>query len=193
LVEKELTLDVAERAERFLQAFGFRTVLTRRDNTTTVSLPQRAAIANQHEHSLFVALHFDKASASAASGVAVFYPQHKVSENEGWTWAGFFDAVTARRSAEDEALAGYVQAAMLGRMEANNRGITARDLYVVRHVRSPAVLIEGGFLSNSFDARLLGTAEYRERLAASVVEGILTYYKMERRSPEPTQLAKIGR
>jgi N-acetylmuramoyl-L-alanine amidase len=192
LVEKELTLDVAERVERFLQAFGFRTVLTRRDNATTLSLPQRAAIANQHEHSLFVSLHFDQASHSGATGVAVFYPQRKVAENDGWTWAGFFDTSAARRPVEDEALAGYIQAAMLGRMEANNRGITARDLYVVRHVNSPAVLIEGGFLSNTFDARLLGSPEYRDRLAASVVEGILTYHKMQPRSPEPAQLANVG-
>ena len=191
LVEKELTLDVALRTERLLQSFGFQTILTRRDNETTVPLEQRATIANQHEHALFVSLHFDQTPFSAATGVAVFYAHQKVAPGDQWTWAGFFDTTIDPKVPDDEALAGYVQTALLTRTEANNRGIKARDLYVVRHVRAPAVLVEGGFLSNPFDARLLASPEYRDRLAASVVEGILSYHKAQPRSAEPTQLAGL--
>ena len=193
LLEKELTLDVAQRAERFLQAFGFQTALTRRDNRSTVSLEQRAAIANQYDHSVFVSLHFDKTEHASANGVAVFYPERKATARESWSWAGIFDAPPEVKAVRDEELAGHIQAAMLSRTEANNRGIKARDLYVVRNVRSPAVLVEGGFLSNVFDARLVGTPEYRERLAASIVEGILIYQRMEtREAAEQPGLASVA-
>jgi N-acetylmuramoyl-L-alanine amidase len=192
LVEKELALDVAERAERLLQAFGFPTVLTRRDNETTVSLEQRAAIGNEHPYSLFVSLHFDQTEYASASGVGAFYAKQKVGNVGAWTWVGFFDT-PAETCPDDEALAGYLQTAMIERTEANNRGIKARDLYVVRNVRAPSVLVEGGFLSNAFDARLLASSEYRDRLAASLVEGILTYQKSQPRVPDPTPLASTSR
>jgi N-acetylmuramoyl-L-alanine amidase len=192
LVEKELALDVAERTERLLQSYGFSVVLTRRDNTTTVSLEQRAALANAHPYSLFVSLHFDQTEYASASGVAAFYAKRKMNSDDAWTWVGFFDA-PAQDCPEDEALAGYLQTAMIDRTEANNRGIKARDLYVVRNVRAPAVLVEGGFLSNAFDAQLLGTPEYRDRLAASLVAGILEYQKGQPGGADPAQLASTSR
>jgi len=192
LVEKELALDVAQRAERLLQSFGFSVVLTRRDNETTVSLEQRAAIANEHPYSLFISLHFDQSEYAAATGVAAFYANHKANSDQGWTWVGFFNSAP-ESFPDDEALAGYLQTAMLERTEANNRGIKGRDLYVVRNVRAPAVLVEGGFLSNAFDAQLLGTPEYRDRLAASLVQGVLAYQKRQPHGADPTQLASTSR
>ena len=45
MIEKDLTLDVARRAERLLQSRGLATMLTRADDSY-VSLAARAAIAN---------------------------------------------------------------------------------------------------------------------------------------------------
>ena len=55
LVEKQLTLDLAKRVDKRLRVFGFPTVLTRNDDTF-VSLPDRAAIGNRIDDSLFVSL-----------------------------------------------------------------------------------------------------------------------------------------
>jgi N-acetylmuramoyl-L-alanine amidase len=55
------------------------------------------------------------------------------------------------------------------------------------------VLVEGGFLSNAFEARLLSSPEYRDRIAAAIVEGILTYHKSQPRVAEPTRLAGAAR
>ena len=77
LVEKELTLDLAFRTERLLQTYGFKTVLTRRDDTF-VSLLDRAEFANKYERSLFVSLHFNKSEAPAATGIETYYASQKV-------------------------------------------------------------------------------------------------------------------
>jgi len=192
LVEKELTLDLAFRVQRLLQSSGFKTALTRTDDTY-LTLPDRVARANEIEHSFFVSLHFNKASNPTASGVETFYASEKVVPEAAWTWVGYFSKPEAPAGADSgETLAGYVQAALVNRTDSANRGIAGRELYVVRHTRAPAVLVEGGFISNPFDAQLIGTPEYRERLAASIADGVIEYHKTLPRRKAATQLAKAS-
>jgi N-acetylmuramoyl-L-alanine amidase len=193
LVEKDLTLDLAFRAERLLQTYGFKTVMTRRDDSF-VSLIDRAEVANKYDRSIFVSLHFNKSDAPSASGIETYYASQKVLPEPQWTWAGFFTRPENNEAADTgENLAGYVQAALVGRTEGGNRGIKPKALYVVRHTRVPAILVEGGFLSNVFEAQLIGTPEYRDRLAAAVVEGVIQYSNtLPRPRREPTQLAKAS-
>lgn len=192
LVEKEMTLDVALRLERVLKSFGFPTVLTRRDDSH-IGLEERSALANRIDHSMFVSIHFNQSSASEASGVETFYAREKISPESAWTWVGFFSTPESPESDNGEGLAGYIQTALVERVDATNRGIRGRPLYVVRHVRAPAVLVEGGFLSNAFDARLISTPEYRDRLASAIAEGVMRFEKSKPRAAKPTQLARLAR
>lgn len=190
LVEKEVTLDLALRVERLLKTFGFKTMLTRRDDTY-LTLPERTAMGNQVENSYFLSLHFNNSKYSTATGVETYYATEKVAPEGAWTWVGYFGKPAASTGADNgETLAGYVQTALINRTESGNRGIKARELYVVRHTRAPAILIEAGFLSNPFDARLLAASEYRDRLAAAIVEGVIQFHKTQPRPKAPTQLAK---
>jgi N-acetylmuramoyl-L-alanine amidase len=193
LVEKDLTLDLAFRTERLLQTYGFKTVLTRRDDTF-LSLIDRAEMANKYERSLFVSLHFNKSESSAATGIETYYASQKVLPEPQWTWAGFFNKPQANDDVDTgENFAGYVQTALVSRTEAGNRGIKPKALYVVRHTKVPAILVEGGFISNLFEARLIATPQYRDRLAAAVVEGVIQYSNtLPRQRPAPTQLAKAS-
>jgi N-acetylmuramoyl-L-alanine amidase len=192
LVEKQITLDVALRVEKRLRTFGFSTVLTRNDDHF-VSLPDRAAIGNKIDDSLFVSLHFNQNAASSASGVETFYETEKVAPGAEWTWIGFFNKGDTSQCESGETLAGYVQTSLVLRTEAANRGIKRRDLFVVRHVCGPSVLIEGGFLSNPIEARLLANGAYRERLATAIVEGVMSYAKSRPSIPEPAAVAKLER
>jgi N-acetylmuramoyl-L-alanine amidase len=193
LVEKQLTLDLALRLEKCLQDKGFRTVLTRRDDSY-VSLPARIEIANKFDYSLFVSLHFNKSGYSSVSGIETFYASEKVLPEPAWSFAGLFPKREPVPSVDRGGnFAGLIQAALVTRMEASNRGIKGHPLYVVRHTKMPAVLVEGGFMSNPFEARLLATPEYRDRLAASLTEGIVQYSKtMPKPANSPAQLAKAS-
>jgi N-acetylmuramoyl-L-alanine amidase len=192
LVEKDLTLDLAQRVDKRLHRVGFDTVLTRKDDTY-MSLQNRADIGNQYDNTLFLSLHFNQDRTSTASGVETFYETEKVVPEAAWTWIGFFNKPDPNRFESGETLAGYVQTSLVLRTDAPNRGIKARDLYVVRHVRNPAVLIEGGFLSSPIEARLLSNGEYRERLATAIVEGVMSYVKSRPRPAEPSPLVKLER
>ena len=56
-----------------------------------------------------------------------------------------------------------------------NRGTRAEQFYVIANVRHPAVLVEGGFLTNKDETAKLASEEYRERIATAICEGILHY------------------
>lgn len=193
LVEKDVSLDLANRVEQRLQVLGFKTLLTRRGDAY-VSLPERAAMANQVEFSLFVSLHCNNSANSSASGIETYFASEKIAPEPEWSFVGFFAKPEPLANVDrGENLAGYVQASLLNRTEAGNRGIKARPLYVVRHTRAPAVLVEAGFLSNPFEARLLATPAYRERLSAAVAEGVAEFARTMPPPPKPaTQLAKAA-
>jgi N-acetylmuramoyl-L-alanine amidase len=193
LVEKDLTLDLAFRVEERLKARGYPTLMTRTGDDY-LPLSERVELANQVPFGLFVSLHFNKSANREAHGVEVFYASEKIRPEPAWAWAGFF-----ARPAPDEAgdrgenFAGTLQAALVSALDAENRGIRGRPLYVVRHTRMPAVLVEGGFLSNTFEAGLLATPAYRDRLADAVVAGVVEYANTLPRPPVPrTQLAKAS-
>jgi len=72
-----------------------------------------------------------------------------------------------------------------------NRGIKSRSLYVVRHTRMPAVLVEGGFLSNKIENQMLRNDGYRDRLAQGLAAGILAYMQTMHPVAAP-QLASVS-
>jgi len=184
LVEKDLALDVAIRVEKILNLFNFPTVLTRRDDTF-VSLAERAAIANKLDNDIFVSIHFNHANSSTSTGVETFYASEKVAPEAAWTWIGFFNKPEPNLSDSGETLAGFIQASLVIRTDAVNRGIKSRPLYVVRHTRCPAVLVEGGFINNPLEAQLISNADYRDRLARAIAEGIMSYQKTRPRPAVP--------
>jgi N-acetylmuramoyl-L-alanine amidase len=192
LVEKELTLDLANRASKILQEFGFQAVLTRNDDTF-LSLPERAAIANRTEDSIMVSIHFNHASATSSTGVETFYASEKVPPESAWTWAGFFIQPKVIDTDNGEALAGFLQSSMVDRTQSSNRGIKGRPLYVVRHTRGPAALVECGFITNLFEAQLIANSEYRDRLAKAIAEGVMSYTKSRPRPATLPSLAQASR
>lgn len=182
LVEKDLTLDLANRTARLLKSVGFPTVLTRTDNVF-ISLEDRARIGNDAgEQALFISLHFNSDNSSTSTGVETFYAREKITPLEPWSFAGFFTSPEKAPLDNGEHLAGAIHASLTTRTEARNRGIHARDFYVVRHVRCPSVLIEGGFISNAFEAQLLAGEGYRDRLAGGIAEGVMLYHKQRART-----------
>jgi N-acetylmuramoyl-L-alanine amidase len=186
LVEKELTLDVAHRVERQLQARGLVTVLTRADDTY-VSLQDRAAIANSQPESVFVSIHFDEAGRAAATGVETYYAAHPVSLPERVaSWLPFLQRTSSEPpNLESQSLATFIQESLVAHTQATNRGTRPQQFFVIANVRHPAVLVEGGFLTNKEEVIKLVNADYREQMAVGIAEGILQYRDtlLEKRTP----------
>ena len=186
MVEKDLTLDLAHRLQRQLQERGLATLLTRTDDSY-VSLQDRAAIANDQQRCVFVSIHFDEGGRSAATGIETFYAAHPISISERVaSWLPFLQHASAEPpNVESQSLAAFIQESLVAHTQAVNRGTRPQQFFVIANVRHPAVLVEGGFLTNKEDVAKLSTNEYREQMATAISEGILRYRDtlQEQRTP----------
>jgi N-acetylmuramoyl-L-alanine amidase len=84
------------------------------------------------------------------------------------------------------ALATATHASMIVRSHMYDRGIKRARFVVIRDVTIPGVLIEGGFLSNPYDAAMIAQPAYRENLAAAIVEAVTNYRRAVSGSAAPT-------
>ncbi len=170
VLEKTLTLDIARRVRADLAKRGFQTLMTRSDDRY-VPLPARVEVANKIKGpALFVSIHFNQGSEGGISGIETFYASVKAPPAKDWTWVGFFNAPDGIDSGEN--LAADVQSAVISKTGARNRGIRARDLFVTRATSVPAILIEGGFITNQMESHLIQSDLYANRLAGGIADGV---------------------
>jgi N-acetylmuramoyl-L-alanine amidase len=181
VLEKDLTLDVARRLDQLLRANGFRTLLTRAADEY-ISLANRATAANAQRNCVFVSIHFDEGSRAAASGVNTYYAARQIAKSPSLpSWLPFVQTVSAEpANLESQSLAGFVQQALVARTQAVDRGTRAEQFYVIANVSHPAVLVEGGFLTNNDDMAKLRNDDYRQQLAVAISEGIMRYRQLSR-------------
>jgi N-acetylmuramoyl-L-alanine amidase len=186
ILEKDLTLDVARRIDRLLQAQGLATVMTRVGDAY-VSLADRAALTNRARDCVFVSIHFNEGNKPVSTGVETYYAAHQtMTGTPAVSWLPFLQRVSSSEfpNPESQALAGLVQDSLVVRTQSANRGTKAEQFFVIANVRYPAVLVEGGFLTNKEDIAKIGSEDYREQLAAAISEGILNYReRLRQRQP----------
>ncbi|MEY3394957.1 MAG: hypothetical protein RL346_1193 [Verrucomicrobiota bacterium] len=146
--EKHLALDTSIRLEAHLKKMGFNTVLTRRSDTF-VSLPGRMQMAKKYKNAIFVSVHYNYTWKQHVSGIETFYHNQN-----------------SRRLAQE------VHRGMMNRVKVVDRGVKYARYYVIRNTQMPAVLVEGGFVSNSNERSRMKTAWFRDAVARGVAEGI---------------------
>src|SRR5215469_13970797 len=192
--EKDLTLDVARRIDRLLDSEGIATLMTRVGDTY-VSLADRAAFANRVRNCIFVSIHFNEDNQPVASGVETYYAAHQITAGSFLaSWLPFlWRPLSDSPNAESRNLAELIQEAVVARTGTIDRGTQARQFFVIANVTSPAVLVEGGFLTNKEDISKLATEDYRDQIAAAVADGILRYRDAARQPRKPSGLAAIVR
>jgi N-acetylmuramoyl-L-alanine amidase len=175
-LEKDYTLDWARRLGAVLSANGWRVFLTR-NSDMDLSLSNRVAFADAHQADVFISLHFNSAAPDQRQAGLETYcltPQGMTSS----VTRGFDDdpALSFPNNAFDEQnlqLALLAHRALLqvnGRLD---RGVRrARYLGVLRWQSRPAILLEGGYLSNPREARWIATPLYRQKLAEAVAQAL---------------------
>jgi N-acetylmuramoyl-L-alanine amidase len=125
--------------------------MTRRSDSF-VSLSRRAGIANGYRNAVFVSIHFNSTPSTWVRGVETFY------------------AGPAGRS-----LAASIQRELLRRCKARNRGIRFARFTVLTQTKCPAVLVEGGFISNPSERARCATSSYQNSVALGIADGIAKY------------------
>lgn len=179
LLEKTLALDTAQRLRKLLEGEGYKVYLTRNDDRF-IELADRPEVAEKVHADLFVSIHFNSVEQGAdkVTGIEVFTmtPRYQLSTdqkpdpvyadvknpgNENDHWNTLLGASLHRR--------------LLGQLKVSDRGLKRGRLAVLRLAECPAVLVEGGYLSNDEEARKISIPSYRQQIAEAIAAGIRDY------------------
>lgn len=158
--EKKITLTTTLMTKKNLEDLGYRVLLTR-SRDIYLSLARRVSIANQTQNALFVSIHYNASQSKVAKGIEVFYPESK----EVW------------RTHASKRLAYCILYQVIDTTEAISRGVKEGNFHVIRETQMPAVLIEGGFVTNAEERALLKDREYLARIAKGIAKGIDKYIR----------------
>jgi N-acetylmuramoyl-L-alanine amidase len=188
--EKDLTLALARELRDLLVQRGRVRVAMTREDDRYVGLDERAAVARRLGASLFVSIHMDSAPNPLARGATVYSladvasddesARLAASENGGAAVSGADGSATAMLSdlaLRDEMAASADFATRLvgksaGRFELRPQPHRFAAFHVLRQTDTPAVLFEGGYISNADDEVLLRSPEHRSALALALAQAI---------------------
>jgi N-acetylmuramoyl-L-alanine amidase len=194
--EKDFALDTCLRAKKLLEAKGLKVLLTR-DADVFIPLQERPVMANRIPNSIFVAVHFNDAIANPmASGFEIYSITPRGGPSTTDDFLTTRDLRNEPGNAVDVpslALASSVYHSMVGNIPQVDRGIKHARFAVIRLATVPAVLIEGGFVSSSTEARQIATPAWRQKLAESIVSGIEGYKALAEHRVPPKVVADYRR
>jgi N-acetylmuramoyl-L-alanine amidase len=194
--EKDFALDVARKLRAILQAKGLRVIMTR-EGDYFVPLEVRAKIANSARNSIFVSIHFNASGDDPnATGFEIFSftPRGAPSTSDQNVNAKSFNAQPGSSvDAQSMALSACIYHSVLGHLPEYDRGIKRARFAVLRLTKVPAVLIEGGFLTERGESKLISNKDWRAKLAGAIGIGIESYQALPVKKEPPTLVADYRR
>jgi N-acetylmuramoyl-L-alanine amidase len=194
--EKDFALDVARKLRPLLQAKGLRVIMTR-EGDYFVPLEVRAKIANAARSSIFVSIHFNGTNDDPdATGFEIFSftPRGAPSTSDSAVRSNAFNMQPGSEvDAQSMALSACVYHSLLGHIPEYDRGIKRARFAVLRLTKVPAVLIEGGFLTERGESKLIASKDWRGKLAAAIGVGIESYRTLGVKKQPPMLVADYRR
>jgi len=194
--EKDFALDVARKLRPLLQAKGLRVVMTR-EGDYFVPLDVRAQIANAARDSIFVSIHFNATDRNPnATGFEIFSftPRGAPSTSDNAVAPSSLSMQAGTLvDSQSLALSACVYHSLLGHIPEFDRGIKRARFAVLRQTKVPAVLIEGGFLTERGESRLIANKDWRTKLAGAISVGIENYQALAVKNQPPMLVADYRR
>jgi N-acetylmuramoyl-L-alanine amidase len=155
ITEKRLALFTTLMTKKYLEAKGYKVILTRAKDTF-IPLERRVDVANKSAATLFVSIHYNASKRKEAKGIEVFYNEGKQTE----------------RLAKSRVLAESVLKSLIDMTKAESRGVKKGNFRVTRETTMPAILVEGGFITNKREFSALRNKTYLSKIALGIAEGI---------------------
>ena len=163
-LEKNVTLGIAKKLGAKLEAAGANVFYTRfvdldvakRDASGAEELHKRIDVAHEKKADIFVSIHADASISSEAGGTTTYYYVKTP-----------YDLKLAQAVQRRVSVAGGLL----------NRGTKQSGFYVNKKSWIPSILVETAFISNPNEEKLLGQAEFQEKIAAGLFAGIVDFYK----------------
>ncbi|MGM9552400.1 MAG: N-acetylmuramoyl-L-alanine amidase [Clostridia bacterium] len=151
--EKDITLNIALKIKAILTNAGVKVVMTR-EGDTYPTLPERVELANSINADLYVSVHCNAMeNKNEIDGAQVYYHSS---------------------SATGKKIASIVYEKIINYTGMTRRGIQdGSSLYVLKNTTMPAILTEGGFITNEKDRKYLNTELGRQAMANAIADGIM--------------------
>ncbi len=207
--EKRVTLQIARRLKRLIDAQpGMSAVLTR-SGDYYIGLRKRMQLARKQKADLFVSIHADAFRDKRVRGSSVYVLSRRGASSEAARWlaekensADLVGGVSlddkdamlasvlldlsqsATQGASLSAARGvYRQLGKVGKV--HGRRVQQAGFMVLKSPDIPSVLVETGFISNPKEARNLSNPQYQERMSKAILNGLKQYFA---HSPPPGTL-----
>jgi N-acetylmuramoyl-L-alanine amidase len=176
--EKQFTLLLARELGAQLTKAGYKVVYTRTSDRK-VDLPARPQMAQAARADLFLSLHYNAFEGPAPQGLEVYCltPVGASSTNANGEGADSPASIGNRWDDRNVQLAYELQKTLVRRLGREDRGMRRARFAVLRDAAMPAVLIEGGFMSNPGEAKWIYSPAERARYARTIIEAISNFRK----------------
>lgn len=157
LVEKSLTLYIANKIKEYLDKKQISVIMTRNDDRY-VTLEERAKIANKNKARCFISIHINSSGVDSAEGTEVY---------------------TFTKGDEGERLASNVLDKIVSSVKLKNRGVKFANFTVLKETEMPSILVETCFISNPKERGLLKEDYFKDKIALSIANGFLRHIGRE--------------
>jgi len=212
--EKDITLAIARRLAKAIDAEpGMRAVLIR-DGDYLVSLAGRGRKAREHGADLFISVHADAVLDRGVSGASVYVLSLRGASDEAARWlaerenaadliggvslddksdvlASVLLDVTQKEAVSNSVEAADSVLAALRRVgPVHGKRVRHAGFMVLKSPDVPSMLVETAFISNATDERKLRDAAYQQRVAEAIHAGVRNYFYDK--PPPGTKLASLA-
>jgi len=195
--EKDITLAIARRLQKKIQATLDCEVILTRNSDVYLSLEERTAIANTKNGDLFISIHTNAAHNATAYGIETYFLNLATDEDAILVAARenatstknisdlqsiLSDLMQNAKINESSRLAATVQNAVVSHLNGRfnsikNKGVKKAPFYVLLGAQMPSILLETAFISNERECQRLISPEYQDHLADSILIGVEKYIR----------------
>lgn len=189
VMEKDLALEISTRIYKLLKKKY--NVFLSRSVDRTVSLQERADLAEKIKADILISIHLNSASVKSSQGFEIYYLDNhndaavkKVEEIENTGPEGtnpviqhiLTDLVVERTVESSKKLANSIyettKKEVLTPYKMRARGVRPGLFYVLALSKRPGVLIEVGFLSNQNELKKMSSSKFQQSMAKAVSKGV---------------------
>lgn len=165
--EYQLNLEVALKLQSKLESNGYTVMMSRTQNDVNTSNIDRAKQANENHADAAIRIHADGNDSSSVNGFSVLVPSGTHISNQNVV-------------VKSNDLGNCILSAMQNNLDANSRGVIARDdLTGFNWSEVPVVLVEMGFMTNPEEDIKMSTEDYQNKIVQSLSDGIDNYFNMQ--------------
>ncbi len=166
--ESEVNLAITKKVKKLLEDYGFKVVLTRKDekglyeenvdNYKLSDMAKRLEIIEKEKPNFVISIHQNSYSDSNQKGAQTFYQE---GDELG------------------QALAEKMQTQLFAQLPNARSNANKGDYYILNESEYPGIIVECGYLTNPEEEMLLKTSEYQTKIAYAIVCGVVKFFEVK--------------